>query len=56
MAKELTACQEATEACLESMDPASVEIKSKSKHQDVPKEEAAVETFGALKEQYGASI
>jgi hypothetical protein len=28
-------------------------IQSKAEHEEVPKEEAAVETFGALKEQYG---
>jgi hypothetical protein len=28
------------------------EIESKAEHEDVPKEEAAVETFGALKERY----
>jgi hypothetical protein len=40
-------------ACQESKEPASVEIESESEHQEVPKEEAAVETFGALKEEYG---
>jgi hypothetical protein len=29
------------------------EIQSKTEREEVPKEEAAVETFGALKEQYG---
>jgi hypothetical protein len=29
------------------------EIVSEAKNEEVPKEEAAVETFGALKEQYG---
>jgi hypothetical protein len=29
------------------------ETESESTHQEVPKEEAAVETFGALKERYG---
>jgi hypothetical protein len=29
------------------------EIESEAEHQEAPKEEAAVETFGALKERYG---
>jgi hypothetical protein len=29
------------------------EIESEAEHEEVPKEEATVETFGALKEQYG---
>jgi hypothetical protein len=40
------------EACLESKEPTSVELKSVVEHREVPKE-AAVETFGALKKQYG---
>jgi hypothetical protein len=50
--KEMRACQEAAEACLESKEPTSVEIESKLEHQEVPKEEALVETFGALKDWY----
>jgi hypothetical protein len=51
--KETTACQEATEACLESKEPTSVEIESVAVHDDVPKEEAAVKIVRAPKEQYG---
>jgi hypothetical protein len=39
------ACEEATEACLESKEPTSMEVE----HEEVPKEDAAVETSGALK-------
>jgi hypothetical protein len=38
----MMACQEVTEACLESNEPASVEMDPELKHQDVPKEEVAV--------------
>jgi hypothetical protein len=50
--KVTTACQEGMEASLESKEPASVETEFESEHKDVPKEEAAVEIFGALKELY----
>jgi hypothetical protein len=48
---------EKVEACLgekEAMDLEvnPEEIESKVEHEEVPKEEATVETFGALKEQY----
>jgi hypothetical protein len=51
--KEMTACQEATEACLESKEPTSVEIGSESLHEDVPKDEASVKTVRALKKRNG---
>jgi hypothetical protein len=41
------------EACLKSKAPASVEIGSVSVHEEVPKEEATVKTFRALKKRYG---
>jgi hypothetical protein len=52
-------CQlEKMEACLEKMEATDLEanpeeIESKADHEEVPKEEAAMETFGALKERYG---
>jgi hypothetical protein len=52
--KETMACQEATEACLESQEPTSFEIReSVAVHEEAPKEDAAVKTFGALKKQHG---
>jgi hypothetical protein len=49
--KETTACQEATEVCLESKEPTSVAV-----HKEVPKEEAAVTTVRALKGRYGDGV
>jgi hypothetical protein len=48
---------EKMEACLGEMKASdleenSEEIESKLEHEEVPKEEATVEKFGALKEQY----
>jgi hypothetical protein len=43
----MMACQEVMEACLESKEPTSLE--SMVEHEEVPKEEATVETFRALK-------
>jgi hypothetical protein len=37
------------EVCLESKEPTSLEVESIAVHEKVPKEEAAVETFGTLK-------
>jgi hypothetical protein len=58
--KDTTACQEATEACLEKAKAnperskaGLQEMEVVAEHQKVPKEEAAVETIGALKEWYG---
>jgi hypothetical protein len=43
--KEMTACQEAMDACLESKGPTSLEEKeSVAVHEEVPKEEATVKT------------
>jgi hypothetical protein len=51
--KETTACQEATEACLEkAKGPTSVEMKSVSVHKEVPEEDAAVETGRELKKRH----
>jgi hypothetical protein len=47
------ACLEKTEACLESKEPTSLEIEPVAVHEDVPKEEAAVKTFGAVKRWHG---
>jgi hypothetical protein len=47
------ACQEATETCLESNEPTSLEVDSVVVHQEVPKEEVAMDTFGALKKRHG---
>jgi hypothetical protein len=54
--KETTACQEATGACLKSKEPTSEEMKSKAVHEEVPKEDTAVKTFGALKKRHGDGI
>jgi hypothetical protein len=52
--KETMACQEVTEACLESKEPTSLEKKEcVVVHEEVPKEEATVKTVRALKERYG---
>jgi hypothetical protein len=49
----MKADQEATEGYPEKMEANPEEMKSLTVHEEVPKEEAAVETFGALKEWYG---
>jgi hypothetical protein len=46
------ACLGKMKACLDSKEPTPMEM-SIAVHEEVPKEEAAVETFGALKQQYG---
>jgi hypothetical protein len=48
---ETTACQEATDTCLESKEPTNME--SITLHKEVPKEEAAVQTVRALKRRHG---
>ena len=40
--EEMTACQEVTEACLESKEPTSVQIATTAKHDEVLQKEAAV--------------
>jgi hypothetical protein len=47
------ACQEATEACVESKEPTSMETELVAVYEEVPKEETAVENFGALRKRYG---
>jgi hypothetical protein len=49
--KEMTARQEVTEACLEVKEPTSLEVESAVMHEEVPKEKATVETFGALEKE-----
>jgi hypothetical protein len=51
--EETAACHKETEVCLDSKEPTSNEIESVAVYEEVPEEEAAVETFVALKEQYG---
>jgi hypothetical protein len=38
--KEMMACKETMEACLESKEPASLEVESVAVHEEAPKEEA----------------
>jgi hypothetical protein len=47
--------QEATEAYpeMEGKEPTSEEVKSEAVHVEVPKKEAAVKSFGALKKRHG---
>jgi hypothetical protein len=44
---------EVTEAYPEKMEPNPEPMKSTVEHQEVPKQEAAVKTIGALEDQYG---
>jgi hypothetical protein len=46
--KETTVCHEATEAYPEKMEVKPEDIESKTVHEEVPKEEVAVKSFGAL--------
>jgi hypothetical protein len=48
--KETTACQEATEACLESKEPTSLETESVAVHEEVPTEDVAVKTVKRTEE------
>jgi hypothetical protein len=41
------------EVCLEKKEQSPEGIESNSEHQEVPKEEAAMKTVGALKDKYG---
>jgi hypothetical protein len=52
--KEIMACQEVVEACLESMEQTSLEVESMAVYEEVFKEEAAVKTVGALKKWHRA--
>jgi hypothetical protein len=47
------ACQEATEAYLERKEPTPVKMANVVAHSKILKEEAAVETIGALEDRYG---
>jgi hypothetical protein len=51
--KETMACQEAMEACLESKEPASLEVEFEAEHEEVHKEEATVKPVRALKKWHG---
>jgi hypothetical protein len=44
---------EKMEACLVKVEANPEEMKSVVEHQDIPKEDAAAEVFGVLKERYG---
>jgi hypothetical protein len=50
---EMMACHEAMEAYPEKMKANPKEMESVAEHQDVPNEEAAVETIVALQDRYG---
>jgi hypothetical protein len=54
--KEMAARQEMTEANPEKMEAKSGEMKCVMVHEEVPKEEATVEPFGALKSGGGIGI
>jgi chromosome segregation ATPase len=47
--KEIMACQETTEACLECKEPTSQKMNFGAEHQEVPKEHAGVKNSGAMK-------
>jgi hypothetical protein len=49
----MTACQEVMDTCLESEGPTSLEVESEAKHEEVPQEEAAMETVRPLKKRHG---
>jgi hypothetical protein len=51
--KETAACQETTEANPEKMEANPGEMRSVTEHEEVPKEEPTVESFGALKKWRG---
>jgi hypothetical protein len=53
--QETKAGQKAIEACPEKMEANPEKLKSVTVNEEVPKEGAAVETFGALKKRYGDS-
>jgi hypothetical protein len=46
-------CLEQTEAYLERKEPTPKETEAEAEHQEVPNEEAEVETVGAGKSRYG---
>jgi hypothetical protein len=51
--KETVAYQEGTETNPDKMEANPDEMKSVTVHEEVPKEEAAVKSFGALKKWHG---
>jgi hypothetical protein len=52
MMAKMDSQQEKGEACLEKTE-AMGETESELEHQEIPKEDAAEETFGALEKRYG---
>jgi hypothetical protein len=50
--EEKMACHEVTKVCLKNKEPTLLEVQSVAVHEEVPKEEAAVENFGVLKKWY----
>jgi hypothetical protein len=51
--KEMTACQERTEACLECKEPASEKMESEVEHQEVSKGDAVVKPVKGRKKRHG---
>jgi hypothetical protein len=49
----MKACIGATEACLEKREPTPEEIEVVAEHQEIPNEQHAVETIGALADRSG---
>jgi hypothetical protein len=52
MKKEMMACQEMTEACLDCKEPTSEEVESGVEHREVSVEHAAVKPGRELKKQH----
>jgi hypothetical protein len=50
--KETMSCQVTMEECLDSKELNTEDMKSKVEHQEVPTEEAAVKSLGAMKKQH----
>jgi hypothetical protein len=46
-------CLQKIEACLKSKEPTPEEMANAAEHLEVPNEQAAVGTIGALKDLYG---
>jgi hypothetical protein len=53
MIAKMDAQIEGTEACVVKLEANPEESDAVAEHQEAPKEEARVQTFGALKEKYG---
>jgi hypothetical protein len=50
--KETVSCQVTTEACLDSKELNSEDMKSEVEHREVPTEESAVKSLGTMKKQH----